>query len=44
VTLLCDHRVVDGIVAARALTDLETALHGPIVAELKTMQSGRAAA
>jgi hypothetical protein len=44
VTLLCDHRVVDGIVAARALTDLEAALHGPIAAELKTMQSGRAAA
>jgi len=44
VTLLCDHRVVDGIVAARALTDLEAALHGPIVAELKTMQTSRAAA
>jgi hypothetical protein len=44
VTLLCDHRVIDGIVAARALTDLEAALHGPIVAELKTMQTNRAAA
>jgi hypothetical protein len=44
VTLLCDHRVVDGIVAARALTDLEAALNGPIVAELRTMQSSRAAA
>ena len=30
VTLLCDHRVVDGIVAARALADLETAMNGPI--------------
>jgi hypothetical protein len=44
VTLLCDHRVVDGIVAARAMTDLEAALHGPIVAELKTLQTDRAAA
>ncbi|HEY2759883.1 MAG TPA: hypothetical protein VGI75_04050, partial [Pirellulales bacterium] len=44
VTLLCDHRVVDGIVAARALTDLEAALHGPIATELKTMQRSRAAA
>ncbi|HTQ38297.1 MAG TPA: hypothetical protein VMJ32_04680 [Pirellulales bacterium] len=44
VTLLCDHRVVDGIVAARAMTDLEAALHGPITVELKTMQTGRVAA
>jgi hypothetical protein len=44
VTLLCDHRVVDGIVAARALTDLEAALCGPIAAELKALGSNRAAA
>ncbi|HZZ29014.1 MAG TPA: hypothetical protein VFE46_13525 [Pirellulales bacterium] len=44
VTLLCDHRVVDGIVASRAMRDLEAALHGPIVDELKTLQSSRAAA
>jgi hypothetical protein len=44
VTLLCDHRVVDGVVAARALGDLETVLRGPIVAELKSLQSSRAAA
>jgi hypothetical protein len=44
VTLLSDHRVVDGIVAARALADLEAALQGPILAELKTMQAGRVAA
>ncbi len=44
VTLLCDHRVVDGMVAARALADLEAALHGSISAELKAMQSNRAAA
>ena len=41
---LCDHRVVDGIVAARALNDLEAVLRGTIAAELKTMQSNRAAA
>ncbi len=44
VTLLCDHRVVDGIIAARALADLEAALHGSISAELKAMQNNRAAA
>ncbi len=44
VTLLCDHRVVDGIVAARALNDLQAALQGPIVAELKALQSRQAAA
>ena len=44
VTLLCDHRVVDGIVAARALADLEAALCGPIAEELKSLASSRAAA
>jgi hypothetical protein len=44
VTILCDHRVVDGIVAARAIADLEAALHGPILAELKSLQASRAAA
>jgi hypothetical protein len=44
VTLLCDHRVVDGIVAARALADLQAALAGPIGDELKTMATSRAAA
>jgi hypothetical protein len=44
VTLLCDHRVVDGIVAARALTDLEAALHGPIMSELQMLQANRIAA
>jgi hypothetical protein len=44
VTLLCDHRVVDGIVAARALADLEVALRGPIAAELRSLESNWAAA
>ncbi len=44
ITLLCDHRVVDGVVAARALADLESAFRGPIVGELKSLQSSRVAA
>src|SRR5262249_55857269 len=44
VTLLCDHRVVDGVVAARALNDLEAALRGPIAEELQSLQARRAAA
>jgi hypothetical protein len=44
VTLLCDHRVVDGMVAARALGSLAAALKGPIAAELKSLQSGNRAA
>jgi hypothetical protein len=44
VSLLCDHRVVDGIVAARALSDLEAAMNGPICEELKSLAASRAAA
>ncbi|HEY2760878.1 MAG TPA: hypothetical protein VGI75_09045 [Pirellulales bacterium] len=44
VTLLCDHRVIDGIVAARALADLEAALHGAIREELQSLAAARAAA
>jgi hypothetical protein len=44
VTLLCDHRVVDGVIAARALVDLEATLRGPIAEELKSLQSSRIAA
>lgn len=44
VTLLCDHRVVDGIVAARALVELEATLKGAIAAELKSLAGKRAAA
>lgn len=34
-TLICDHRVIDGAVAAEALRQLEEELRGPILAELK---------
>lgn len=44
VTLLCDHRVVDGIVAAQALADLETALRGPITEEVRALAPRLAAA
>jgi hypothetical protein len=44
VTILCDHRVVDGIVAAQALADLEAALRGPIADELRSLRTNRAAA
>jgi pyruvate/2-oxoglutarate dehydrogenase complex dihydrolipoamide acyltransferase (E2) component len=44
VTLICDHRVLDGALAARVLADLETALREPIAAELATLADGRAAA
>jgi hypothetical protein len=44
VTLLCDHRVLDGVLAARALAELEAALHGPIAAELRTLGAAKFAA
>lgn len=44
VTVICDHRVLDGALAARALGNLETALGGPIAAELRTLSADRAAA
>jgi len=44
VTLLCDHRVVDGIVAAQALADLEAAFRGPIAEELRALGPSLAAA
>jgi hypothetical protein len=37
VTLLFDHRVMDGHLVARALTDLEAVLHGPITHELEQL-------
>lgn len=47
VTLLCDHRLIDGVPAARALAALERALTGPILSELRgigrTAESPRAA-
>ncbi len=44
VTLICDHRVLDGALAARALADLESALCGPVAQELATLSANRAAA
>lgn len=45
VTLLCDHRVLDGVTAARAINRLEEVLCGPIANELKKLQAdGREAA
>jgi hypothetical protein len=37
VTLICDHRVLDGATAARALEALQAKLCGPIVAELESL-------
>jgi hypothetical protein len=36
-TLICDHRVIDGAVAAEALRLLEEQLRGPILAELQAL-------
>ncbi len=44
VRLIFDHRVYDGATAARTLTDMEAALHGPILAELRSERAVRAAA
>jgi hypothetical protein len=44
VTLICDHRVLDGALAARALAQLEAALCGPIARELAALSADRAAA
>lgn len=40
VTLICDHRVLDGITAARALNQLEAVLRGPIHQELAELDQG----
>ena len=44
VSLICDHRVLDGALAARALAELEAAFAGPIREELAQLANGRAAA
>jgi hypothetical protein len=44
VTLICDHRVLDGATAARALAALEATLCGPIVAELESLTAAPAPA
>lgn len=43
VTLLCDHRVLDGVAAAAALNELENVLQGEIAAELHCLTAARAA-
>jgi hypothetical protein len=43
VTLLCDHRVIDGMGAAAALGALEQALSGPIAQELRSLAAAKAA-
>ena len=37
VTILADHRILDGVPVARALAALEVALHGPLAAELAAL-------
>jgi hypothetical protein len=44
VTLICDHRVLDGALAARALSALQDTLQGTICDELRGMQMARKAA
>jgi hypothetical protein len=44
VTLICDHRVLDGAAAARALSALQNVLCGSIAEELRAMHAARAAA
>jgi hypothetical protein len=43
VTLLCDHRVLDGAVAARALGDLQNVMSGQIADELRLGIAAKAA-
>jgi hypothetical protein len=43
VTLLCDHRVLDGVPAAAALAELESTLHGEICDELASLARAKAA-
>lgn len=44
VTLAYDHRLMDGLTVARALSDLEATLNGPIAAELEQLAARRDAA
>lgn len=39
VRLACDHRIINGVTAARALTRLEEVLTGPILTELQQMHT-----
>jgi hypothetical protein len=38
--LACDHRVMDGMTAARGLAETERMLHGPILDELRSLACG----
>jgi hypothetical protein len=44
VTLICDHRVLDGALGARALSSLQAVLRGAIADEVRAMQVSRVAA
>ena len=44
VTLICDHRVLDGALRRRALMELEQALCGSIADELRELADKRVAA
>ena len=44
VTLICDHRVLDGVLAAQAIGELEAALNGPIARELAGLAARQAPA
>ena len=44
VTLVCDHRVLDGVTAARALNLMEEKLRGVVLEELRGLAAVRAAA
>jgi hypothetical protein len=44
VTLVCDHRVLDGALAARVLSTLQAVLRGSIAEELRAMRAPRVAA
>lgn len=44
VTLLCDHRVVDGVQAAKLLNGLQDTLRGRVLAELQQLSTRQAAA
>lgn len=44
VVLICDHRTMDGMLAATALQRLESTLNGQVASELQSLQTSRAAA
>jgi hypothetical protein len=44
VTLICDHRILDGALAATALSELQQVLSNAIADELRSLRSSRTAA